>query len=147
MAKAVVTDLLDAIVAELNLIKGDYTPVISPQRVYVPSYDRTKMTGVMACVGSTGVVTEPETRSENLHEYEVQVGILSPVKITETASIDDLILLVERLADHFRVNDRLTEYQDAVITGVQVQPIYDPEMLETKGVFVSVLVMTIQVIR
>jgi hypothetical protein len=69
-----------------------------------------------------------------------------PARCSDDAGLDELMSLVERLADGLRLK-RLSDVPEAMWVKTENSPIYSPEHLETKGVFTSVLTVTYRVVR
>ncbi len=143
---AVLTDIADAVVAELEGATLSQTPTV--ERVFVPSYDRAKVSGLRIYVVATGQAISDFTRGSDEFDYTVRLGIYKPVTLAAmTTECDAMVAFVEEVIDLFRSNDRLTSYADAALVGISNEPAYDPAQLDQHHVFVSLVTLTYRLVR
>ena len=139
---AVITDIADAVVAELNATQ--FSQPFEAKRCYLPRFDLAEMKDVHVTVVPKGVTVLPGTRAHNQHDYEVDVAVQK--KAATDAEIDPLMRLVEEIADHFR-GKRLNAMSNVAWAGTANSPIYAPEHLEQMGQFTSVVTFTFRTMR
>ncbi len=150
MSQALVIDIANALVAELNTeaakpsggVLG--TPFVAA-RHYRPQFDLVDLKAMRVSVVPKGIAIASLGRSSNQHDIAVDVAVQKKVDPADTAELDGLMLLVERIADFFRLR-RLAAAAAAWIK-TENAPVYAPEHLEQHRVFTSVLTLTYRVIR
>ena len=76
----------------------------------------------------------------------IDIAVQKKVQDGDQNELDDLMLLVEQIADLFKLR-RLTDLPGARWTKTENTPIYAPEYLEQKHCFVSVLTLTYRLVR
>lgn len=141
---AVITDIADAVVAELNA--GSFSLSFTAERLYLPAFELADMQSLHVTVVPKSVATDAAARTQNQQDYAIDVAVQQKLTSTANAPIDALVTLVEELADHFRFR-RLQNYPDAIWLKTEQQPVYAPEHLEQLRQFTSLLTLTFRVIR
>ena len=141
---AVVTEVADAVVAELNAEQFDepFTAV----RSYLPKYDLAEMKDLHVTVVPKGVTIAPGTRARNQHDVQIDVAVQKKLSAADNQEIDALTDLVDRIADRFRLK-RLDAMPSAVWVGTAHEPIYAPEHMDQLRQFTSVLTLTFRLMR
>ena len=141
---AVLVDIADAVVAELN--GHTFSQPFEAARHYRPQFDLAQMQSLHVSVVPKGVTSEIQSRARTQNDYQVDVAVQK--KIGEEADLDSLMALVEEIADHVRFK-RLTLAGggEAVWMRTENQPVYAPEHLDELRQFTSVLVLTFRVVR
>jgi len=139
---AVITDIADAVVAELNA--AEFSQPFEAKRSYLPRFDLAEMKDLHVTVVPKGVTGLPGTRAHNQHDYEIDVAVQK--KTAADGQIDPLMRLVEEIADHFR-SKRLEAMSNVAWVGTAHSPIYAPEHLEQLGQFTSVLTFAFRTMR
>jgi hypothetical protein len=137
---SLIVQVADAVVAALNAAE----PQLNAQRFYRPVYELTELKTMRVSVVPRSIMIESAGRSVNQHDIAVDVAVQR--RCSDDAGLDELMGLVERLADVLRLK-RLPNLSDAMWIKTENSPIYSPEHLETKGVFTSVLTVTYRVVR
>jgi hypothetical protein len=143
-------DIADAVVSELNNAQvppapGFVQPFVAV-RAYRPVYDLADLKTLRVTVVPKGLEIVNITRNANQNDVSVDVAVQQKVDPNDSAQMDALMQLVEKLGDFFRLR-RLTALPTALWTKTENVPIYAPEHLETKQVFTSVLTLTFRVVR
>jgi hypothetical protein len=146
MSQALLIELAEALVTELNLPDAPFAPPLAAQRHYRPQFDLGELKNLRVSVVPRSLAISSLNRSSNQHDLSVDVAVQKKVDPANTAELDGLMLLVERMADYFRLR-RLLSMPAALWLKTENSPVYAPEHLEQHRVFTSVLTLTYRVIR
>ena len=141
---SVVTDVADAVVAELNAASLSLS--LESERHYVPIFDLAEMTELHVSVVPRGMEITRTDRSRNKHDIQIDVAVQKKFEKGDTAEIDPLLDLVEEIADFFRLR-RLASYPDAIWTKTKHDPIYAQEHWDELRQFTSIVTFTFRVVR
>ncbi|MBT4867183.1 MAG: hypothetical protein HON53_18925 [Planctomycetaceae bacterium] len=141
---AVIADIADAVVAELN--SGSFNQTVAAQRQYLPTFDLAEMQNLQVTVVPKSVAILPGGRSHNQHDYAIDVAVQRKLQTTDNAEIDDLLTLVDEIADHFRFK-RLGSFPDAQWLKTENEPVYAQEHLQELRQLTSILTLTFRVMR
>ena len=141
---AVVTDIADAVVQELNA--GTFSTPLEAKRHYRPIFDLAEMQDLHVTVVPKGLAVERLDRSRNQHDVAIDIAVQKKCQTADNAELDPLMALVEEIADFFRLR-RLTACPGAVWIRTENVPIYAPEHLDELRQFTSVLTLTFRVVR
>lgn len=142
---SIVADIADAVVAALNA--QTFTPTFSTERRLLPVFDlaeagdQARVTVVPRSVAIAG-----GTRTENVFDVAVDVGVQRRIDVEDTAQGDALLDLVEQIGDALRLK-RLPGYPEAAWVSLEHEPVLAAEHLERLRVFTSVLTVTYRVRR
>ena len=144
---AVITDIADAVVAQLNAT--EFSQSFKANRSYLPRFDLAEMKDLHVTVVPKGVVILPGTRAHNQHDFQIDVAVQKKLATGADEEIDALMTLVDEIADHFRMKrlEGFEGFPSAVWTKTEHAPIYAQEHLEQLGQFTSVMTLTFQVMR
>jgi hypothetical protein len=151
MSQALLIEVADALVAELNAEAAKPAGgVLGVQfvagRHYRPQFDLADLKALRVSVVPKGITIASLGRASNQHDVAVDVAVQKKVDPADTAELDGLMLLVESLADFFRLR-RLSTLPAAAWIKTENAPVYAPEHLEQHRVFTSVLTLTYRVVR
>mgnify|MGYP005845908079 CR=1 FL=1 len=141
---SVITDIADAVVAELN--DAVLSMPITAVRHYVPSFALPDMQSLRVSVVPKGVVITPTDRNRNTHDVQIDVAVQKKFEQGDAAEIDPLLTLVEEIADFFRLR-QLTEYPNAHWIKTEHKPIYAQDHWDELRQFTSILTLTFRVVR
>ncbi len=141
---AVITDVADALVAELNA--ASLSLPLAAARHYVPSFELPDMKDLHVSIVPKGVVITKSDRSRNTNDFQIDVAVQKKFEKGDAAEIDPLMSLVEEIADFFRLR-RLTAYPNAHWIKTEHAPIYSQEHWDELRQFTSVLTLTFRVVR
>jgi hypothetical protein len=141
---SVITDLADAVVAELN--GGTFSQPIVAQRHYLPRFDLSEMQTLHVTVVPKGVVLGVGDRSRSQGDYSVDVAVQQKITTGDNAELDALTNLVEEIANHLH-GRRLASYPDAAWLKTEQTVLYAQEHLAELRQFTSVLTITYRVLR
>jgi hypothetical protein len=156
---ATITDIADAVVAEINGHTwvaapptppeeegGDPTPAFTAQRHYRPRFDLKDMAALHVSVVPKGVTVDRLDRTRNQEDYQIDVAVQKKFERGDAAELDPLMGLVQEVRDFFRLR-RLAEYPDALWVRTENVPVYAVEHLDELRQFTSVLTLTFRVVR
>jgi hypothetical protein len=141
---ATITDIADAIVAELN--GHAFSEELTAVRFYRPVFDLGEMSDLHVSVVPKGVIIERADRTTNQEEYAVDVAVQKKFHAGDNAELDALMSLVEEVAGFFRFR-RLVTYPIACWVRTENAPVFSPGHLEEFRQFTSVLTLTYRVVR
>jgi hypothetical protein len=147
---SLVTDIADAVVAELNAAPvppaTGFSQAFTAIRAYRPQFDLTELKTLRVTVVPKAIEIINITRHSNQNDVAVDVAVQKKVNPAVPAEMDAMMALVEQIGDFFRLR-RLTSLPTALWTKTENTPVYSPEHLEQKQVFTSVLTLTFRVVR
>jgi len=140
----VITDIADAIVAELN--GTAFVPPVTAERHYVPQFELPEMQSLHVTVVPKAAVLGMADRTRSQSDYSVDIAVQQKFETGDNAELDPLLSLVEQIADHFR-GRRLDSYPDAAWLRTEQTVLYAPEHMHELRQFTSVLTLTYRVHR
>lgn len=135
--------LLDAVVTELNA--GGFSQAFTAARHYLPKFDLKDTASLVVAVAPRSFSAEIVSRDRDEETLGVDIGVLKRLASEAPSEIDPLVTLVQELKDRFRA--RSVTSPAAVCTEVVIDPLYDPDFLDQKRQFVSVLQLSWTLIR
>lgn len=141
---AVITDIADAIVAELN--GATFSQPVTAVRSYLPQYDLTEMQTLHVTVVPKGVVLGSADRSRSQGDYSIDVAVQRKFAAGDNADLDGLTNLVEEIINHFR-GRRLDSYPNAAWLKSEQTVLYAPEHMAELRQFTSIVTFTYRVLR
>jgi len=141
---AVITDVADAIVAELNA--ATFSQPVTAARHYLAQFDLKEMQTLHVTVVPKAVVLASSDRSRGQGDYSVDVAVQKKFETDANVELDPLTNLAEKIADHFRAK-RLASYPNAAWIKTEQSVLYAPEHIEELRQFTSVLTFTYRVLR
>ena len=141
---AIITDIADAIVAELN--GATFSQPVTAVRSYLPQYDLTEMQNLHVTVVPKGVALGSADRSRGQGDYAIDVAVQRKFAAGDNADLDGLTNLVEEIINHFR-GRRLDSYPDAAWLKTEQTVLYAPEHMAELRQFTSVVTFTYRVLR
>jgi len=141
---AVITDVADAIVAELNA--ATFSQPVTAARHYLAQFDLKEMQTLHVTVVPKAVVLASSDRSRGQGDYSVDVAVQKKFETDANVELDPLTNLAEKIADHFRAK-RLASYPNAAWIKTEQSVLYAPEHVEELRQFTSVLTFTYRVLR
>ena len=132
--------LADGVVAHINA--GTFSQPVTAVRMFQPAFTLEDLKDLRVSVVPRTLQMSPVTRDSLAVEYVVDVGVQKklPADGAGTA-IDELLVLVEAIADHLRFK-RLEGFPDAAWVGISNEPVVSSEALEQHRVLTSVLSVT-----
>jgi len=144
---AVLVDIADAVVAELN--GHTFSQEFTAARSYRPVYSREEMKDLHVTVVPAGFTIELAGRNQSQTDYVVEVGVQHAPETLDTAALDSLMGLVEEIVTFFKFR-RLASYNTAVCMKAALaagcERGYAAEHVDQLQQFTSVLALTFRVI-
>ena len=132
--------LADAVAAHVSA--GSFGQPVTAVRMYQPAFTLEDLKDLRVSVVPRTLQMSPVTRDSLAIEYVVDVGVQKKLPADNAdAVIDELLTLVEAIADHLRFK-RLEGFPDAAWVGISNEPVVSSEALEQHRVFTSVLSVT-----
>ncbi len=152
MSSSLPIDIADALVTALNAAPvppaTGFSPAFTAVRAYRPQFDLEELKTLRVSVVPKAIEITSLGRRSNQHDVSVDVAVQQKVDLTDSATLDALMLLVQQIADFLRLRRiDLGDGSSAVWVKTENTPIYSPDQLETKQVFTSVLTFTFRVVR
>jgi hypothetical protein len=138
---AKIVSLCDAVVQQL----GGHTfsqPFVA-ERYYQPDFKLSEMDSLRVSVVPRSIVMRPLDRLRQTHEYEIDVAVQQKLD-SEIDKIDELLELVEEIAEYFRLNP-VPPNTGARCVEVRNAPIYASEHLQELRQFTSILTLVYRV--
>jgi hypothetical protein len=132
--------LADAVAAHINA--STFSQPLTAARMFQPAFTLEDLKDLRVSVVPRTVQMSPVTRDSLAVEYVVDVGVQKKLPADNAdAAIDELLVLVEAIADHLRFQ-RLEGFPDSAWVGISNEPVVSSEALEQHRVFTSVLSVT-----
>jgi hypothetical protein len=141
---SVITDVADAIVAELNAAELGQT--IHAVRAYLPQYKLSEMQNLHVTVVPKGIVLANPDRSRSQSDYSIDVAVQKKFSTGSNAELDSLLELVQEIIQLFRTKQRLDSFPNAFWLKTEVPVLYAPEHMEQLRQFTCVLTLTYRVV-
>ena len=135
---ATVVTIAEAVVDEINA--ASFSQPLVAARHYTPSFELSEMSELKVSVVPRSVTSKALDRSRDSFEYQIDVAVQKRVEETLT-ELDELMELVEEIADHLRTS-LLTTLPDVRCMEVVNAPIYSSEHLHELRQFTSLLTLT-----
>ncbi len=129
-------DIADSIVHELNNAELGITAV----RACVPKYDLRKDDELKVQVVPVAIDYTIATRADTHGDYQINIGFLKKLENIES-EVEDMYDLIESVAKHLRTTG-LSQMPTVKFINASTPAVYDPDLLEQKKVFLSVLTVT-----
>jgi len=135
-----ITAIADAVAAHINA--GTFSQPLTAVRMFQPAFTLEDLKDLRVSVVPRTVQMTPVTRDSLAVEYVIDVGVQKKLPADGAdAAIDELLSLVEAIADHLRFK-RLEGFAEAAWVGISHEPVVSSEALEQHRVFTSVLSVT-----
>ena len=138
-----VTDIADAVVAELN--GHEFAQPFTAARAYVPRFELSEMAALHVTVVPKGVVLESAGRGLRQTDVTVDVAVQRRFETDESVELDALMDLVGEIVEYLH-GLRLTDYPEAIWLKTANEPIFAPEHVEQYRQFTSVITLTYRVV-
>jgi hypothetical protein len=135
-----ITAIADAVTSHIN--SGTFSQPLTAVRMFQPAFTLEDLKDLRVSVVPRTLQMSPVTRDSLAIEYVVDVGVQKKLPAEGMdAAIDELLVLVEAIADHLRFK-RLEGFPDAAWVGISNEPVVSSEAIEQHRVFTSVLSVT-----
>ncbi len=142
---SVITDVADAIVAELNA--ATLSQPVNAVRAYLPQYKLSEMQNLHVTVVPKSLVVAIPDRSRSQSDYSFDVAVQKKFSTGSNEELDALIDLVQEIVVHFRHKQRLDSFSNAMWMKTEVPVLYAPDHMDQLRQFTSVLTLTYRVIQ
>ena len=136
---AMIIDVTDAVVNALN---GEaFSMSFTAERRYVPNFKVHEADGLQVSVVPRGLQRQAGSRSEDQHDYQVDVGVQKKFEDGDATELDPLMDLVEEIAD-FLGDETLDTDPVCACVAVENGALYVQEHMREGRLFTSVLTFT-----
>lgn len=142
---SVITDVAEAIVAELNA--ATFSQPVNAVRAYLPQYKLTEMQALHVTVVPKGIALANPDRSRSQSDYSFDVAVQQKYTSGSNSELDALLELVQEIVVYFRYKQRLDSFPNAMWMKTEVPVLYSPDHMEQLRQFTSVLTLTYRVIQ
>jgi len=140
---ATIIEIADAVVAELN--DASFSRSFSAVRSYLPRFELPEMAELHVTVVPRGLDISTGTRAGHQHDYRIDVAVQQKLQSGSISEIDELVGLMEEIADHFR--GRTLADPPASCVAVENEPVYVAEHMDEMRQFTSVITLTLRTWR
>jgi hypothetical protein len=135
---ATIVTIAEAVVDEINA--ASFSQPLVAARHYTPSFELSEMSTLKVSVVPRSVTSKALDRARDSFEYQIDVAVQKRVD-ESLAALDELMQLVEEIADHLRTSP-LTTLPEVRCMEVVNAPIYASEHLQELRQFTSLLTLT-----
>jgi hypothetical protein len=135
---ATIVTIAEAVVEQLSA--ASFSQPLVAARHYTPSFELSEMSELKVSVVPRSVTSKALDRARDSFEYQIDVAVQKRVNET-LAALDELMQLVEEIADHLRTSP-LNTLPDVRCMEVVNAPIYSSEHLHEFRQFTSLLTLT-----
>ena len=140
---AVITDIADAVVAEMN--GHTFSQPFTAVRTYDTTLALEDAGTLHVTVVPKALTEEVASRTADQVDYVIDVGVRKKPASVSNAEMDPLVSLVEEIRTFFR-RRRLAAYPGAMCIRTPIEPVFAPEHLREYGQFTSILSLTFRVV-
>lgn len=130
--------IADAVTAELNATS--FSKPLTAVRHYEPTFELSAMSTLRVSVVPRSQTSKTLDRNRDSFDFEIDVAVQKKTDPT-LANLDELMELVEEIADHLRLNP-LSTLPDVRCMEVANAPVYALEHLQEFRQFTSVITLT-----
>ncbi len=141
-----ITDIADAVVAELNDATSPLAGLASAARGYRPAFDLEDMKDLHVTVVPRGIETAGASRGQSQADVQIDIGVQKKLASADAAEIDPLMALVQQLVFFLRAR-KLAAASSSLWVRTENTPIFAAEHLEQFRQFTSVLTLTYRVMQ
>ena len=141
---AVIIDIADAVVAELN--GHVFGQTFTAERTYDTTLDLKDAGTLHVTVVPKAVGQEAASRAADQADYAIDVAVRKKPASVSKAELDPLVTLVEEISTFFR-RRRLAALPGAWCISTPIEPVFAPEHLREYGQFTSILGLTFRVVE
>ncbi len=136
------TALADAVKQSLN--GASFSMPFTAERLHQPSFNLAELATLRVSVVPKSQAIATASRGNSFFDCAIDVGVQK--KVADDAEVDDLLDLVEEIADHLRLK-RLEQYPSAAWLSIEHDPVVAAEHLDQNRQLTSVLTVTYRVKR
>ena len=131
-------DIADAVAAQLNgAADGTFGHEFTAERTVLPEYELSALSNLTISVVPSEAEITNASRTSRQYDFAVDIGVQKKILVVEA----DVLSLSEFVSEivEFLASRQLTDAAWAVFTQITNAPIYSPEMLRDKKLFISVI--------
>ena len=144
---SLVTDIADAVAAEINGAPGDtFSEAFTAERRVLPEFALEDLAALKVSVVPKAVEISGSTRSVCQYEISVDIGIQKKLGTDLDAEVAALGTVVDEIADFLRRRP-LAAAPWAAWVSASNDPVYAPAHLAEQRVFTSVLTLTYRAMK
>ena len=144
---SLITDIADAVVAELNAAPaGTFDPAFTAHRRVLPAFELAELAELKVSVVPKAVQITGSTRSSSQYDLVVDIGVQRKLTSNSDSDVETLGTLVDQIAEYLRQRP-LADLPGAAWVSTGNEPVYSPEHLLEQRVFTSVLTVTYRAIK
>ena len=144
---SLITDIADAVVAELNAAPaGTFEPSFTAQRRVLPAFELAELKALKVTVVPKAVQITGSTRSSSQYDLAIDIGVQRKLTSDSDSDVENLGTLVDQIAEHLRQRPLSTAPYASWMSIVN-EPVYSPEHLLEQRVFTSVLTVTYRAMK
>lgn len=130
--------IADAVITELNATA--FSQPLTAVRHYEPTFELSAMSTLRVSVVPRSLTSKTLDRNRDSFDFEIDVAVQKKTDPTLT-NLDELMELVEEIADHLRLNP-LSTLPEVRCMEVANAPVYALEHLQEFRQFTSVITLT-----
>ena len=131
-------DIADSIVNGLNsAADGTFSFEFTAVRTVLPEYELSELSVLTVSIVPSEAEITKSSRSNSQYDFSIDIGVQKKVSDVET-DVLSLSELVSEIIDYL-TSRQLPDIPWAVFSRISNAPIYSPEMLRDKKLFVSVI--------
>jgi hypothetical protein len=153
VTKALIVQLADDVVSQLNKKQGGWTVKFEAKRQYTPKAELEETDSVVAKVAIAAWRVAPDNRTEWAHEYDIDIGIqyrANPAAGDQaTAKFDEVLRLAEEISDYWE--DTRPTVADCPLMNISFGPSgdapYIPDHIEKFNQITTVIKLTFWKLR
>jgi hypothetical protein len=135
---SLVTQIAQAVVAELRKNVSNFSISFEPEMLVLPSFEPAELQTLRVSVVSRTLEMERVSRSSSKYTVGIDVGIQRRIEGTAEETVTTIGTLVDAIMQ-FLKETTLSDFPAAQWHGVTNDPIYVPEHLQQKRTFTSIL--------
>jgi hypothetical protein len=137
--------IADAIVGLLN--GASLSPAFTAARGYVLVGDLSTAAGLrVTVIPATLAVEAIDLKPRRAFDWEIAIAVQQRLPSARPENVDPLMLLVQRIIDLFVPGEYIADHL-ARLMGLTCVPVFDPERLDTQGMFTSIVTVVARVTR
>ena len=142
-----ISDIAEAVKTILNV--PTFSPPFTATRGYLPVFELEDMNTLHVTVVPRTETILPASRSQNQHDYQIDIAVQQRFSDDTNAVIDPLMTLVEAIKDYLKQLQLVGNATALDSSWVRTanEPIYDPAHMSKWRQFTSLLTVTYRVFR
>lgn len=147
---ALVCQIADAVVAELNGPARSWAPKINAKRDWMLVKEGDELRDLTVSVATVGKQRKKLIRNRSQFDFQVAINFQQRLDANDTAAVDDLVQLIESVCSWFD-NDNgdepgkhlLVDLPNWQVSDWQNDPVYEHDLLHAQNEFESLILLTV----